>query len=251
MIILKIYIIFLILFYLILNQKKNFFKKKTNLNSNEDRILLKFNHKNIIRLKKVETKYNLFKVLYLEYFDAPSISKINVEDYINNRDWEENVKNIMFQLISAIKHIHEAGVIHNDIHPDNILYNEKTKKILILDFDEAIINTGKVQNLGNRYYTAPEKVIAYENKTNINNKVDIYSLGCIFHVLLTGYTIYWDTRADKIHKKDDKFNGISLNHLEKYSNECKNLLFKMLYKNHSKRISAEEAFEHNWFKNKL
>lgn len=235
--------------YIKLNLRKYTFKKKNTIYSNEDKILLKLNHKNIIKLIKVEKKYNLYKILYLENFDSPSLSRLNVDNFLNESDWENSVKNIIFQVLSGLEHIHNQGYIHNDIHPGNILYNHKSKKIMIIDFDSCVTDKYIVKSIGSRYYTAPEKVKSYIKGSPISFKIDIYSLGCIFHVLLTGFTIYYSVRANKIHEKNDQNNGISLDHLNNYSKDCLNLLYKMLYKNPKKRISTQKAINHNWFIN--
>ena len=251
MLILLIYIIFIGLLKCKINAHIFVFKKKSPINSNEDLILSKFNHENIIKLKKVETKFNLFKILYLENFEAPALSKLNVDIFLKDKNWEDNVKKIIYQILNALKHIHDKGYIHNDIHPGNILYDNRSKKIMLIDFDNCVSNNSIINSIGSRYYTAPEKVLSYLKGVKITNKIDIYSLGCIFHVLLTGYTIYWNVRANKIYEKDEESNGLSFNHLNSYSDDCLNLLYKMLYKNPSKRISTEQAINHNWFRNKL
>ena len=248
MLILIIYTIFIMVIKIKLNAKKTIFRKKNTLQSNEDLILTKFNHRNIVKLYKVETKFNLFKILYLEKFDAPALSKINVDKFLNEKNWEDTVKNIILQILYGLNHIHKKGYIHNDIHPGNILYNNNSKNIMIIDFDSCITNGSIVNSIGSRYYTAPEKINSYLKGTKITNKVDIYSLGCIFHVLLTGYTIYWNVRANKIYEKDDDTNGISFNNLNSYSKDCLNLLYSMLYKNPGKRISTKKAISHNWFR---
>lgn len=225
--------------------------KKISFSSNEDRILSKLNHKNIIKLYKVEKRHNLFKVMHLQKLNNKSLEQMNLEKLHQNDNCENDIKIIIFQILDALRHVHSNNLIHNDLTPENILYDNITKKITIMNFSKSVKENSIIKSLGSRYYTAPDKVIAFFEKKPITRSIDIYSLGCIFHVLLTGYTVHNFVKPNDIYLKKDKKNGIFLEKLEGYSNDCKNLLYKMLYRDPKLRISIDEAINHNWFKNKL
>lgn len=63
----------------------------------------------------------------MDYDSHPSLEKLKDLS-------EDEVRNIMFQLLSTLSYIHSKSVCHRDIKPDNILYDQTTKKIKIIDF---------------------------------------------------------------------------------------------------------------------
>lgn len=242
-----IIIIILLLLIQVLRSKK-IFKKKIDLESIEDEIILSLNHNNIVKLEKV-ILFNDFKVLHLRDFECGPISTFSFDNIENFQKWEVEVKNITFQLLDAINYLHKNKITHTDINPDNILYNKKSKKIMLIDFESAAVAKKFIpKELGYLYYISPEKVYAFNNKKYVNNKIDIYSVGCILHVLLTGKTVYSSTRPENI---DYEKNGIFYDDLQVYSNDCIDLLYRMLDKSPKTRISAKDSLLHNWFKKKL
>ena len=234
-------------------------KKKIPITNNEDIILKTLNHKNIVKIINVKKTKN-FKILYLKDDGMLPIGDFNPNTFINNNpklksSYEHKIKKIAKQLLDTIKYIHLKNIIHNDIHPYNILYNPLNDKIVIIDFSEAIIGSKSISYImGGEcylYYMPPEKIIKQKSKYYITNKVDIYTIGSIVYVLLTGQTLYSHIRPSKIIEtiqNNLEDNGINNYLLSNYSSNCIDLLRKLLEKNPIKRISASEALKHNWFK---
>jgi p38 MAP kinase len=87
----------------------------------------------------------------------------------------------------GLKYLHSAGVVHRDLKPSNILVNENCD-LKICDFGLARVQeqhmTGYVST---RYYRAPEIMLTWRK---YNEKVDIWSAGCIFAELLLGEPLF-------------------------------------------------------------
>jgi len=84
----------------------------------------------------------------------------------------------------ALAALHESGVIHRDVKPENMLINSQGNTVLI-DFGIALLKQSckNNQNIqGSEHYIAPEQRLT----TNISFKADLYSLGCVLYQWLTG-----------------------------------------------------------------
>ncbi len=124
------------------------------------------------------------------------------ERLMNEGAWSENkVKEFLKELLSILQFIHDQGVIHRDLNPNNIIYSSRFQKelteieitavqqekatLFIVDFSAAKVTTktalakqGTV--IGSASYTAPEQLMGQAIYAS-----DIYSLGVICIYLLT------------------------------------------------------------------
>ena len=91
----------------------------------------------------------------------------------------------MEKLLRAINHCHAHGIAHRDIKPENILVGNDNE-IKLIDFGLSKQDLSHAYNLqslaGTPYYTAPEIVHGL-----YNYKCDIWSLGILLYLLLSGY----------------------------------------------------------------
>ncbi len=237
--------------------KKNFamklIKKRENKLSEEKEIL------NEISILKNLDHPKILKIL--DFFSTPKLYYIITEYCPKGELFNEIIKVgsfdegkasfIMNQIFKAITYCHSQNIIHRDLKPENIMITEREKngclQVKIIDFGTAkISDKGEVENryVGSSYYMAPEVI-----KRKYNEKCDLWSCGVIMYILLSGKPPF-DGDDDneilenvKIGKYD--LNGHPFNHL---SNECKDLIKKLLTYDPDKRISASEALNHPWFK---
>jgi len=99
---------------------------------------------------------------------------------------------IALQLLGATSFLHNVGVVHRDIKPDNIMlrrrwYEDVPPQIVLLDFGGAAFARGANKtklrgNVGTKFYSAPEVVAGKE----YGAKADVWSVGVTLMVLLAG-----------------------------------------------------------------
>ncbi len=87
------------------------------------------------------------------------------------------------QLAEALAYVHAKGVRHCDLKPGNILLNAR-RRVLIADFGQAHLSSEASPALGTFFYMAPEQ--ADISRQIPDTRWDVYSLGAVFHAMLTG-----------------------------------------------------------------
>ncbi len=197
---------------------------------NEINIHINLDHPNIVKL------YNYFEdetyfYLILEKGDIDFyyyLSKKLKRTPISELKVIEYAK----QIIDAVFYLHSEKIIHCDIKLDNlILINDKVK---LIDFGLSFINKQKIKSiLGTKDYMAPEMFLKRENddvKTEVTNKIDIFSIGvCIYTLLFTGFPVYY---KNNIHFFEN---------INKISQNMKDFINKLLEKDPEQRIDIVEA----------
>ena len=139
----------------------------------------------------------------LLYYTAPFIAGENLREQLDRerRLSVEQAVHYTCDVAEALGHAHEAGVVHRDVKPENILISGG--HALLTDFGiakamasagaETLTATG--MSLGTPRYMAPEQASA---STDVNARADIYSLGCVLYELLTGQPPFSGTSAQAV-----------------------------------------------------
>ncbi len=149
----------------------------------EAEILSGFDHPNIVKVFEFgKTQAKGIPYMVMEY-----LTGTRLRDLVGKRDdlsFAQKVS-IVRQLADALEAIHQGGVCHRDIKPDNILVSEELVPT-ITDFGIARKPfselTGKLEILGTPLYMAPEAFVS----AHTDPRADIFSLGALFYELLLG-----------------------------------------------------------------
>ena len=206
---------------------------------------IRITHPRIIKLYSfLEDKYNYY--LALEY--AP---KGNLYQYIQKRKGisEKEAFKYFIQVSSAIYFLHKHGYIHRDIKPENILIDDNFD-IKLCDFGWCVsIEKGERTTFCGTYeYMAPEMV----NDEFYDMGIDIWSLGVLLYEMIHGYSPF---RAHNNFVQDAKsaqveiFVNIKNNKYtidKEMSEECVDLISKLLTTDTKKRIKIGDIFTHPW-----
>ena len=97
------------------------------------------------------------------------------------------VYQLMIQITDALDYAHKQNVVHRDIKPGNIIFDDEIQRVTVTDFGIAFVadnsktRTGTI--MGSPYYMSPEQVLG----KRVDGRSDIFSLGVTFYQLLSGH----------------------------------------------------------------
>ena len=227
-----------------------------NYLNNEINILQSLKHPNIVKLEDIKkTKTHFY--LTMEYCNGADLPKAleKYKERYGKPFSEEIVQHLMTQLISAIKYIHEKGIIHKNINLENIMLNFENEKdikdfnlmkanVKIIDF----FHSSKKSKPGLPINASPStlkklKLGGYNIKMadSDDEKVDIWSLGTIFYEILIGKPIF---DADDLNEQIDKVEQGDYYVPKNISFESVSFMNGMLQQEPKKRLNAEQLLKH-------
>ena len=150
----------------------------------EARNMTKFNaHKNIVNVYEYFEENNTAYIV-MEFLDGCNLSEF-IESNGNKPDIDSSVE-IICHICDALKDIHDSGIIHRDISPDNIyLCNNGTVKLI--DFGAARFSSAEESKnftiILKPGFAPPEQ---YEQISDQGPKTDVYALGATLYYSVTG-----------------------------------------------------------------
>ncbi|XDV30870.1 hypothetical protein PO909_033701 [Leuciscus waleckii] len=218
---------------------------KTRLNSanlekiyREVQIMKLLNHPHIIKLYQVmETKDMLYIVT--EYARNGEMF-----DYLtsNGRMSENDARKKFWQILTAVDYCHRHHIVHRDLKTENLLL-DANMNIKLADFGFGnFYNAGEPLSTwcGSPPYAAPE---VFEGKEYEGPQLDIWSLGVVLYVLVCGSLPFDGDSLPALRQRvtEGRFRIPFF-----MSQDCENLIRKMLVVDPAKRISVAQIKQHRW-----
>ena len=149
---------------------------------NESKAVAVLSHPNIVKVYDVSFGEKI-QYIVMEYIDG-----ITLKEYIDQEKvltWKETV-HFTVQILRALSHAHERGIVHRDIKPQNIMMLEdgtiKVTDFGIARFAHSETHTMTDKAIGSVHYISPEQA----RGSLTDEKSDIYSVGVMLYEMLTG-----------------------------------------------------------------
>uniref|UniRef100_A0A1A7XN39 calcium/calmodulin-dependent protein kinase n=1 Tax=Iconisemion striatum TaxID=60296 RepID=A0A1A7XN39_9TELE len=211
----------------------------------EARICRLLKHPNIVRLHDSISEEGFHYLIFDLVTGGELFEDIVAREYYSEADASHCIQ----QILEAVLHCHQMGVVHRDLKPENLLLASKCKNaaVKLADFGLAIEVQGDQQAwfgfAGTPGYLSPEVL----RKEAYGKPVDIWACGVILYILLVGYPPFWDEDQHKLYQqiKAGAYDFPSPE-WDTVTPEAKNLINQMLTINPAKRITAQEALKHPW-----
>ncbi|XP_043960770.1 serine/threonine-protein kinase MAK isoform X3 [Gambusia affinis] len=177
--------------------KRKFYSWEECMNLREVKSLKKLNHANVVKLKEV-IRENDHLYFVFEYMKENLYQLM--KDRENKMFTENEIRNIMFQVLSGLAFVHKHGFFHRDMKPENLLCMGP-ELVKIADFGLAREIRSKppyTDYVSTRWYRAPEVLL---RSSTYSSPIDLWAVGCIMAELYTLRPLFpGNSEVDEIFK---------------------------------------------------
>lgn len=235
-------------------------------------LLKEMQHGNIVRLQDVVHSEKRIYLVF-EYLDLDL--KKHMDSCPDLAKDPRLVKTFLYQILRGIAYCHSHRVLHRDLKPQNLLIDRRTNSLKLADFGLARAFGIPVRTFTHEvvtlWYRAPEILLG---SRQYSTPVDVWSVGCIFAEMVNQRPLFpGDSEIDELFKifrvlgtpNEDTWPGVTslpdfksafpkwppkdvASVVPSLEPAGLDLLSKMLRLEPSKRITARQALEHDYFK---
>ena len=217
----------------------------------EARICRKLQHPNIVRMHETYSEATTHYMVFDLVTGGELFEDIVAREFYSEADASHCIQ----QILESVRYCHQQSIVHRDLKPENLLLASKVKSaaVKLADFGLAIEidhTTGEQSwhgFAGTPGYLAPEVL----RREPYGKAVDLWACGVILYILLVGYPPFWDEDQSKLYAqiKNARYEYPSPE-WDSVTPDAKHLINSLLTLDYKKRITADNALQHPWIKNR-
>lgn len=120
------------------------------------------------------------QIVLEEYIDGLTVAQIMEIDQYR----PSGARKVLLGLCNALTALHDRGIIHRDVKPENVMV-EKSQRVVLIDFNASRIESSASKDtviMGTVGYASPEQL----GLAQTDARTDIYAIGVLYNVMLTG-----------------------------------------------------------------
>ncbi|KAJ2471342.1 hypothetical protein GGI02_002327 [Coemansia sp. RSA 2322] len=221
----------------------------------EINLLRGIKHPNIVRV------YDVAETARHVYIFMPLLRGGDLFDYIyeNERIDEDEARFIIYQVLLALKYLHDANIAHRDLKPENTLLVKKSSYSQVMLTDFGMAKAAGQQELmktmcGTFQYIAPEMISSGAKpgeavKVGYTTAVDCWSLGVMTYAMVSGMLPFSDEDGNPQILFSQILSGVldfSFPCWRTLSLDCQAFIRALLRIDPAKRMTVDKAFKHPW-----
>uniref|UniRef100_A0A0N5B129 Protein kinase domain-containing protein n=1 Tax=Syphacia muris TaxID=451379 RepID=A0A0N5B129_9BILA len=239
-------------------------------------------HPNIVQLQEWFEDEDYFYLVFEKMRGGPLLNHIQQKGFFT----EQEASKVTRDIASALKYLHDQGIAHRDVKPENVLCSDfdRVSPVKLCDLDLAskavppsppklpCVNSEPdlASPVGSAEFMAPEVVDAFVGDSlKYDKRCDMWSLGVIVYIMICGYPPFygqcwrencgWDQGLPCNDCQEYLFKRIQRGEFDfpepewkNVSEECKDLIchllvgYFLLVKNVRERLTADEVLKHPW-----
>jgi len=221
----------------------------------EGKAIAKLDHINIVKIYNMGADQGEYPFYAMDLLDGPTLADLIASGAIEQFS-ENEILDIFIQLATGFGYAHSRSIIHRDVKPGNVILVDgggKIPTVKIVDFGiakaigahdlhkQSQTATGEV--FGSPYYMSPEQCMG----TAIDQRSDIYSLGCTFFEVLCGRPPFVGENAlatAMMHQNDTPPTLHDFTS-KKWNDDLEALVARMLAKRPAERYQSMEQVRHD------